>query len=369
MIRYAPWICFFAIIIGTAVPSFAGFIGGDLVILSTATNTDTDTAASAITLYDYPYNSLTGTFGTTPTAHSISGLTLPGANDHDGLLHLSTNDNVLTFGGYQAAVGTASVITSGSAHEVGVVDSNWNVTTVPVSNYTGVSLRSVVSTDGKHFWTGGDQGTDGGQYYIDASGATTTQTLITGNDARGNRIVGTQLWSFSSSTSGTNYGNSLPTSAAPQISTMNSPYVKSDVIFLDLNNDGTDETAYSTDGKNLLGKWYFDGTNWNLVGTWTGTKTSINNINSLEAFVYQGNVELLAATQLGQLFQFTDTNGINSSFGGASFATTTPTPYLTIGGTASFRGMAILSVPEPATVTLLAAAIPFFLGCRRWRVR
>ena len=217
----------------------------------------------------------------------------------------------------------------------------------------------------------GDQGTDGGQYYIDASGPV-TQTSITADDARGNRIVGNQLYSFSSSTGGTNFGASLPTTATAEIAAgamANSPFVKSDVIFLDLNDDGADETAYSTDGKNLLGKWHYDGSSWSQIGSWAGTKTSINNINSLEAFVFNGNVELLAAPQTGQLFQFEDTNGINNNFGGSSFSNTTPLPYLTFGGATSFRGMALLPVPEPTTLTLLAVAIPFVIGCRCWRTR
>ena len=134
MNRFACLICIFAIVVTTVKPTYAGFIGGDLVILGTATNADADTAASSITLYDYSFNSLTGTFNTTPTLHAISGLTLPGANEHDGLLHLSTDGNYLVFGGYQAAVGTASVIASASTRAIGVIDSNWNQTTTAISN-------------------------------------------------------------------------------------------------------------------------------------------------------------------------------------------------------------------------------------------
>ncbi|HEX4413687.1 MAG TPA: hypothetical protein VH107_08665, partial [Lacipirellulaceae bacterium] len=103
------------------------------------------------------------------------------------------------------------------------------------------------------------------------------------------------------------------------------------------------------------------------TGSWSGTKANINDVNSLEAFVYNGNVELLAATQLGQLFEFTDTNGINNNFDAAFLANVTPSAAFTIANSASFRGMAILptAVPEPMAMTLLAAAIPFFVGCRR----
>ena len=55
-------------------PIQAAFVSGDLVIVTTATNTGT--GATSITLNDYPYNPLTGTFGTTPTSHPISGLTI-----------------------------------------------------------------------------------------------------------------------------------------------------------------------------------------------------------------------------------------------------------------------------------------------------
>jgi hypothetical protein len=359
--------CIFLLLVGVVDATQAAFVNGDLVILTTANNTGS--AASAITLNDYAYNSLTGTFGTTPTSHSISGLTISGENDHEGLLHLSTNGGYLTFGGYQAAAGTAAVIASGSARAIGVVDANWNLTTTTITGYTGLALRSVVSTDGQHFWTGGDQGGDGGQYYINASGPI-TQTLLTANDARGNRIDHGQLWGVSSSNGGSKIGSGLPTTSTTATVTMTSPFVKSDVVFLDLDNNGTSETAYTTDGKNLLGKWHYDGTNWSLTGSWTGTKANINDINSLEAFVYGGNVKLLAATQLGQLFQFTDTNGISNNFDPVFLANTTPTPYLALPSGQSFRGMAILNVPEPTTMTLLAVAIPLFVWSRRrWRVR
>ena len=145
---------------------------------------------------------------------------------------------------------------------------------------------------------------------------------------------------------------------------MTSPFVKSDAVFLDLDNNGIPETAYSTDGKNLLGKWHFNGSTWALTGQWTGTKSAINDINSLEVFLFDGKVELLAATQLGQLFQLEDTNGIANNFSAAFLANTAPTPLLTMAGS-SFRGMAISPVPEPATLTMLVAAIPLVV----WRLR
>jgi hypothetical protein len=365
MIRLATLCYAIALCVSVVNPIQAAFVNGNLVVLTTASNTGT--AASAITLNVYPYNSLTGTFGTTPTSHSIAGLTLPGEADHDGLLHLSTNGNSLTFGGYQADAGTPSVIASAATRAIGVVDSNWNLTTTAITGYTGVALRSVVSTDGQHFWTGGDQGTSGGQYYVDASGGPVTQTLITANDARGNRIDGGQLWAVSSTNGGTTIGAGLPTTLSASTAAMTSPFVKSDVVFLDLDNNGISETAYTTDGKNLLGKWHSDGVNWSLTGSWTGAKANINDINSLEAFVFNGNVEILAATQLGRLFQLTDTNGIAPNFDAAFLANTTPSPFLTLDGS-SFRGMAI-TVPEPTTWTLLALAAPFIFWFRRSKAR
>jgi hypothetical protein len=359
------YVSFLFVLFARVEASHAVFVNGDLVILTTADNAST--AASAITLNDYAYNPSTGTFGTTPTSHAISGLTLPGLNDHDGMLHMSTNGSSLVFGGYEAAVGTPSVIASGATRAIGVVNSSWNLTTAAISDYTGVALRSVVSTDGQHFWTGGDQGTDGGQYYVDASGNTVTQTLITANDARSNRIVDGQLWGFSSSNAGTTIGAGLPTTAATATLAMNSPFVKSDAIFLDSNNDGTSDVAYSTDGKNLIGKWNLENNVWTLTGQWSGSKSAINNINSLEAFFFNGKVELLAATQTGQLFQFTDANGSSPNFDSAFLNNTSPSPFLTVND-ASFRGMAI-TVPEPTTITLLAVAIPLLAWHLRRRAR
>lgn len=360
MNRVVCFSCLALLCLADAVATQAAFTNGNLVILTTGTNSGT--TASSITLNEYSYNASTGTFNMTPITHSIAGLTLPGESDHDGLLHLSSNGSSLVFGGYEVAAGTPAVIASASTRTIGVVDSNWNLTTTAITGYTGVALRSVVSTDGKHFWTGGDQGTGGGQYYVDATGPV-AQTLVTSDDARGNRIVDGQLWGFSSGTGGTKVGSGLPTSAAAATAAMTSPFIKSDAFFLDLDNNGTAETAYSTDGKNLLGKWHFDGATWSLTGSWTGVKAAINDINSLQAFDYNGNVELLAATQLGQLFKLEDTNGINNNFSPAFLANTSPTPFLTQTG-ASFRGMAI-TVPEPSTMTLLVLAIPFFA----WRLR
>lgn len=353
--------CLVLLSIGAVGEVQGAFGPGDLIILTTASNTGT--AASAVSLNSFSYNSLTGTFGTTPTTHAINGLTLPGESDHDGLLHFSTDGSSLVFGGYQAASGTPTVIASAAPRAIGVVDSNWNLTTTTISGYSGLGLRSVSATDKSHFWTGGDQGVTGGQYYIDTSGPV-SQVLVTANDARANRIVNGQLWGFSSSNNGTTIGNGLPISAASATAAMTSPFVKSDAVFLDLDNNGIPETAYSTDGKNLLGKWHFNGSTWALTGQWTGTKSAINDINSLEVFLFDGKVELLAATQLGQLFQLEDTNGIANNFSAAFLANTAPTPLLTMAGS-SFRGMAISPVPEPATLTMLVAAIPLVV----WRLR
>lgn len=343
----------------------AVFVNGDLVILTTAANSGS--AATAITLNDYAYNPLTGTFSTTPTSHAISGLTLPGDTDHDGMLHLSTNGSYLTFAGYEAAVNTPAVIASNATRAIGVVDSNWDLSTTAISGYTGIGVRSVVSTDGQHFWTGGDQGADGGQYYVDSTTGPITQALITANDARANRIVEGQLWGFSSSNSGTTIGTGLPTTAATATVMMNSPFLKSDAIFLDSNHDGISDVAYSTDGKNLIGKWNLENNVWTLTGQWSGAKTAINNINSLEAFFFNGKIELLAATQAGQLFQLTDANGSSPNFDTAFLNNTSPSPFLTVSG-ASFRGMAI-TVPEPTTMTLLAVALPLLAWHLRRRTR
>ncbi len=111
------------------------FTPGDLVVLrgGDATNPDTTSTTNQVSLYLDEYTT-SGTYVGTMNVPSsgANALTLPGIGDfqHNGVLNLSTNGQLLTFAGYQAPAGSADAFTQTGSSQY-----------QPVIGVTGQSLE------------------------------------------------------------------------------------------------------------------------------------------------------------------------------------------------------------------------------------
>ena len=112
-----------------------------------------------------------------PTAVSGANqiLTLSGTATSEGFLALSANGQYLTVGGYNQAVGTASITTSIGNRTVGRIDMLGSVdsTTILGDAASIGNIRSVVSDNGGGFWVGSSAG--GMRYTTLGSTAASTQ--------------------------------------------------------------------------------------------------------------------------------------------------------------------------------------------------
>ena len=138
----------------------------------------------------------------TPTGTLVQSLAMPtvasganqpitcsGTSTSEANLQLDENGQFLTFGGYAAAPGTASIAATLSAttpRVVGMVTMNGTIdTSTTISNaFSAGNIRSVVTNNGVDFFAAGSN--SGVQYAT--LGATTATTLTTGNPLN-NRVV------------------------------------------------------------------------------------------------------------------------------------------------------------------------------------
>jgi hypothetical protein len=352
--------------------------------------------SGAQTVYLDEYDRATGTLrGFTNLSTAGGAFSLPGVNDHDGLLRFSTDGSLLTLGGYHAAVGTPNPSADTAAvtnRAIATISSSGVVNTgiLLPDAYDQTTLRAVVTVDGSAFYTvGGNNYTDlatgntitvtnGGLRLVTAGGSSTNLANV---DIRGTRISG-QDASISGGSpavpqlyvttgSGSSFPQkgafrttvSLPTSAASFVGEMtttdtpsgadDSNIPKSDIVFLDLSSSvpGMD-TAYTTGGKSDFEKWTLTLVSgaYKWIETSVTNKSGPSNINALDAYVTGNTVTLLAANDTG-IYKLTDATG----YGGAFSANFPATAFITAPAGQVFRGIAVAPVPEPGTLALLAA--------------
>jgi len=347
-----------------------------------------------------------------------AAFTLGGKNDsHDGRLNLSLNSQYLTLGGYRADAGTTAPSTLAStsvARVIARVDSGWNVdtSTALTDAFSGNDMTAVATDNGQRFWVGGDgtagspaaDTTTGGVRYVASLGATTSinvshdqtpavpqsSTSSHVDEVRNVRVldnngdgVGELFMNTPAQGSFVNrgayvvtIGGGLPIAASDTLSTAN-PFIvnqegsatdaagnadpdtkgkfhpKSDAVYLDLNPSvpGFD-TAYSTGGKDDYEKWSLISGQWVRVGVHVFGTT--HEINAMSYLLDGSAVTLFASTDQG-ILKLTDTAGYGADFSslfadlanGGQF-------FITPGTNTEFRGLAVLSVPEPASAALLA---------------
>jgi len=301
-------------------------------------------AATAVFLDEYtPAGVLVQTI---PLPTSTSGanfrLTNSGSATSEGLLNLSANGQYFVHAGYDAALGTASVVSTTSATNPRVVArvdlaGNIDTSTALSDAYSGNNIRSATSDDGLQFWTAGTATTVGGVRYAANLGATTSIQLST--TITNTRVVGIfngQLY-LSSSTGAfqgvSTVGTGLPTTAGqtivllPGFPTTSGPSAY-DYFFADAT------TLYVADDRATLGaggiqKWTLSGGTWALQynlnpGTTVGCRglsgVVAGGVTTLYATTTSGNA-IVSVIDLGAGSPFTTvaTSATNTVLRGLRF--------------------------------------------------
>jgi hypothetical protein len=358
----------------------AMFSSADNLVVVRLDGTNTVSTAQAVSLNEYNVGGANAALVQSIALPSIgsSALTIPGLNNHDGLLNLSVDGRYLSLAGYRADAGSADPSTASSANiprVIGRVGANGVVdtSTALVDSYDLTTVRGAVSDDGSSFWVAGDNGSgatpSGGLRYVASLGATTSADLSqvqvlggpkTPDNVRSLGIFGDQLYDSSGSSSSIGkavlqVGSGLPTSGSQTLTTLTSDGQSTNSFFFaDLSAavPGVD-TLYSSTG--VLRKYSLVGGSWIANGGAVGT-----GFEAITAAVNGSDVTLYATNGL-TVQRLIDTNGYNADLGG-SLAT-----ILTAGANESFRGLALAPVPEPGCLVLAAWASAACIGFLRRR--
>jgi predicted extracellular nuclease len=344
----------------------ATFSPGNLVVLRIGDGTATlSSAATAVFLDEFTTSGAAVQTFSMPT--TVNGnnriLTNSGSATSEGALARSADGRYLTLAGYDAAPGTASVVSTASATVNRIVarvdaDGNIDTSTRITDAYTGNNIRGAVSNDGAGFWTAGTaSGTAGGVHYVPfGNNGATTQLSSAPTNVRVPNIYGGQL--FVSSGSGSNIGvnqvgTGLPvasgqtTTLLPGLPGSGNPYA---YVLLDRDPGvpGLD-TLYVADqtSANGLLKYSFDGTTWTARGNIAGVLTGLTGYISGDSVMLYATVGNSAGNNL---VSFTDSAAFDANISAGTF-----TVLATAGSNTVFRGVAF--APESGSSTPVPPSI------------
>ena len=309
--------------------------------------------------------------------------------------YLSSYNGFVAVTGNNSSAGTASVaglntkVTSVLDNTGAVVNRTTyptgGPTGTPVSPFSGNNLRSAIATGSNTFYASGTASltpNTGGVWYSDGASFTQISSTATGQptNLRNVEIFNNQL--YVSSASGTflgisKIGTGLSTTSGQTVSleinmgTGASPY---GFVMFDTNRDSLLDTAFIADDRASAGgglqKWTFNGTAW-------------VNSYSLRFDAAAGNLSATASSGFvgirGLTGGYDDTTGAFSLFATTTETASnrivsvldngaTPTTYTTLasaGANNVFRGIDIVTVPEPSSATLLGLGFLALLGVRR----
>jgi hypothetical protein len=343
----------------------AAITAGNLVVYRVGDGTAAlGTAATAVFLDEY---TVTGTLVQTiplPTA-GISSLTAVGNATTEGIMTLSQNGSSLIFTGYRKDAGGTSPSgdTPAATNRIiasvglsGVVD-----TSIALTDVAG-TIRSAATVDGSSYYIGASTG---GVRYAATPGPATTSVQIDSRNSREVLLNGNTLYASNGSTAITpkvqSYGT-LPTGATaptPLASLALGDAVNGFSLFdLDATIPGVDTMYLLSTVENLLRKYTLDG-----LGTWNASGAiGAGGAQNLTGLLNGGAVNLYLSTGTG-IRPFTDGTGYNGLIDGLTLdaaIATAPT-------NTAFRGIAIISVPEPTAAALLITAAAGMLAWRRRR--
>ncbi len=281
-------------------------------------------------------------------------LTMAGTGTAMGQLNLSLDGRYLTFGGFDAAVGTASVATTTTAVNnriIGRLDlaGNIDTSTSITSAFSGQQIRSVFSTDGANYYATG--GTSGVQYL--SHGAANGVNQLSNVGPTNLRNLGSALGNiYVTSASGATtsgllqLGSGLPNAPAPLAllpgfsSTLNGTGSFYDFYFADAS------TAFVANDSAVAGVGGLE--KWSLVsGTWTRLSTTAvpagNRVRQMTGVTTSGVTTLYLTGDNGSstnstIYAYTESGGFSN---------------VTLAGTNTvFRGIELI-VPAPGALALV----------------
>jgi len=334
---------------------------GNLVVYRVGTGQAAlTTGATAVFLDEY---TTSGTFVQTITvpASGSSAMTAAGTATTEGIISPSQDGTKLVFSGYRADAGLAAVAgTSSTANPrvIGAVDLTGSVDTSNAVTDTGaVTIRSATTVDGTTYYIS----TSSNVRYVGTPGGAATSTSVDARNSRQVNLGNNVLYASNGSTAITpkvqSYGV-LPTGTTVPTTVVNlatTDAVNGFALFdLDAGVAGPDTLYALSTVQSQLQKYTFDGTSWTASG-FIGSVAAAN----LTGVSSGGSVTLYLTTTTA-IQTLTDSSGYNANITGSISAL--PTPVIAATNT-GFRGIGILVVPEPATATMLLAAI-MCLGAR-----
>lgn len=323
---------------------------GNLVVYRVGNGTGTLTSAANPVFLDEFSPAGGAPVGSVSLPTAVSGpqraLTASGSATSEGLLTRSIDGRYLVLTGYNAAPGTASVVSTSAAtvnRVIGRVDAGGAVdTSTALSDaFDANNIRSAASIDGTSFWA---TGANSGVRYVSGLGASTsTQLSTTVTNLRQVAIFDNQLYVSTSSGSAVRVGTvgtGTPTTPGQTISNLpgfpvaGSPYAFS---FVDVDGNGANETLYVADDGSTGGiqKYVLSGGTFTAKGTITAPS-----VRGLTASVLGGVVSLYA-TNGSALLGATDSSGLGGTASGAA------TTLATAPANQVFRGVAFAPIAAP----------------------
>ncbi len=339
-------LAFFLSVVATNC-AVAQFTVGNLVVFQSGDGSATlDSSATPAFLRQY---TTMGSFvNTTSSGGGVTRFTIGGSITSEGFLNRSLDGTQLVFGGYDAAVGLATVSQTSSTSVPRVVDavnSSGVISTIgsSTSSFSGTNIRSVFSNGTTTWAVGGSSG-------IVTIPGDTAVSVNSSNNRVINSFNGNLYFSTQAGTKGIwQVGSSgLPTSSvASQIIIDTSGGSSAAFAF-----SPTGNVCYVADERTVANgggvqKWTFSGNSWTLAGTFAASGT--NGARGLTVDFSGTNPILYATTtetNANRIVSIVDTRNFSSLM---TTLATAPT-------NTAFRGIAFAPVPEPFSILGIAAA-------------
>jgi hypothetical protein len=398
--------------------TITSFTPGDLVVMrgGDGTNSQNIDSNGEVSAYLDEYTRAGAYVGTVALPDSgANQFTLPGSaiTSHEGQLNLSPNGQFLTFAGYEtddnATNAGGNLVPSGSGDnssdriigEVGASVSSLSTNTI-VNAYPGSIIRGAETVNGTDFWSYGKyvitQSGDnfgGLQYVAGTGGSATTTPLLPGDDWRQIQIVNGQMYGGTGSSSVGNHalyqiGTGEPASGTPAVTQLIPPppgaNSVTDFVFTNSASGTASPNGFNTmyyvgdqSGTDTFAKYFYNGASWSEAALLTSTHLGSGGVDigipesiavAPDASITNA-MDIYVSTPSG-VYEATDTSGTasgtiaNDSFTDLFGPNDSGSTDLT---DENFYGLAFAptAVPEPATVSLMAAGAAGLLARRRRR--